>query len=197
MRRMTDFSTPRWKNRISALIAALAFTLTSLAPGAAYAGGMAVKNAELVASDDWYYLNADFDTSLNPALEDALSKGISLNFLVEFELTRHRWYWFDESVATVRQNLRISYHALTRQYHFSGDSGNKAFNTLTEAKEELNHIADWKVLARSQLKKGTTYNAAVRMKLDVKQLPKPLQIEALGSKDWDLASEWYRFTVTP
>jgi hypothetical protein len=35
------------------------------------------------------------------------------------------------------------------------------------------------------------------MKLDVKQLPKPLQVEALGSKDWDLAADWHRFTITP
>lgn len=195
---MTAFTTPCWKSWLSSLLTALALTAASLAPAAAArADGMVVKSAELVANDDWYYLRAEFDAGLNRALEDALSKGISLNFLVEFDLTRHRWYWFDESVATVRQNLRISYHALTQQYQFSSNSGNKAFNTLAEAKAELNHIADWKVLDRNQLKKGTSYNAAVRMKLDVKQLPKPLQVEALGSKDWDLASEWYRFTITP
>ena len=194
---MTAFTTPCWKNQLSALLTALAFTAASLAPAASHAEGMMVKNAELVVNDDWYYLHAEFDAGLSRALEEALSKGISLNFLVEFDLTRHRWYWFDESVATVRQNLRISYHALTQQYQFSSNSGNKAFNTLAEAKAELNHLADWKVLDRNQLKKGTSYNAAVRMKLDVKQLPKPLQVEALGSKEWDLASEWYRFTITP
>ena len=194
---MTAFTTPCWKNQLSALLTALAFTAASLAPAASHAEGMMVKSAELVVNDDWYYLHAEFDAGLSRALEEALSKGISLNFLVEFDLTRHRWYWFDESVATVRQNLRISYHALTQQYQFSSNSGNKAFNTLAEAKAELNHLADWKVLDRNQLKKGTSYNAAVRMKLDVKQLPKPLQVEALGSKEWDLASEWYRFTITP
>ena len=194
---MTAFTTPCWKSWLSSLLTALAFTAASLASVAAHAEGMMVKNAELVANDDWYYLHAEFDAGLNRALEDALSKGISLNFLLEFDLTRHRWYWFDESIATVRQNLRISYHALTQQYQFSSNSGNKSFNTLAEAKAELNHLADWKVLDRNQLKKGTSYNAAVRMKLDVKQLPKPLQVEALGSKDWDLASEWYRFTITP
>ena len=194
---MTAFTTPCWKSWLSSLLTALAFTAASLASVAAHAEGIVVKNAELIANDDWYYLHAEFDAGLSRALEDALSKGISLNFLVEFDLTRHRWYWFDESIATVRQNLRISYHALTQQYQFSSNSGNKSFNTLAEAKAELNHLADWKVLDRNQLKKGTSYNAAVRMKLDVKQLPKPLQVEALGSKDWDLASEWYRFTVTP
>lgn len=196
---MTGFSTPSWKNQLKLIGAGLllcvffSLTLTSTAR----ADGMAVRSAELVLSDDWYYLHAEFDASLNRALEEALNKGISLNFLVEFELTRHRWYWFDESIASVRQNLRISYHALTRQYQFSSNSGNKTFNTLAEAKDELNHIVDWKVLDRGQLKRGVNYNAAVRMKLDVKQLPKPLQVDVLGSKDWDIASDWYRFTFTP
>ena len=194
---MTVFSTPCLKNRFSALAAALALTLACVAPNATRAEGISVKNAELVASEEWYYLNADFSVGLTPALEEALNKGISLNFMLEFELTRARWYWLDESIASVRQNLRISYHALTRQYHFSGNSGNKAFNTLTEAKDELNRIVDWKVLDRNLLKKGTPYNAAVRMRLDVKQLPKPLQVDALGSKDWDLASDLHRFTITP
>ncbi len=196
---MMGFSTPSWKNQLKSFGAGLLLcVLFTLAWGsAARADGMAVKSAELVLIDDWYYLHAEFDASLNRALEEALSKGISLNFLVEFELTRHRWYWFDESIASVRQNLRISYHALTRQYQFSSNSGNKTFNTLAEAKDELNHVLDWKVLDRGQLRRGVNYNAAVRMKLDVKQLPKPLQVDVLGSKDWDIASDWYRFTFTP
>lgn len=194
---MTAFSTPYLKNQLSALLAALAFVFASIASTTTHAEGISVKSAELVASDEWYYLNADFSVGLTPALEEALNKGISLNFMLEFELTRSRWYWLDESIASVRQNLRISYHALTRQYHFSGNSGNKAFNTLAEAKDELTRVADWKVLDRNLLKKGVPYNAAVRMKLDVKQLPKPLQVEALGSKDWDLPADWHRFTITP
>ena len=166
-------------------------------PFGAQAEGIAIKKAELTPSEEWYYLNADVQVGLTPALEEALSKGISLNFTLEFELTRARWYWLDESIASVRQNLRISYHALTRQYHFSSNSGNKAFNTLTEAKDELSRVVDWKVLDRNVLKKDAPYHAAVRMRLDVKQLPKPLQVEALGSKDWDLASDWQRVNINP
>ncbi len=168
-----------------------------LAAAGAHAEGAHVKSAELLPADDWYYLYTDFDLNFPKAVEDALNKGISLNFMVEFELTRPRWYWMDETIATVRQNLRLSYHALTRQYHFSGNQGNRTFVSLNEAKEELRHIAEWKVVDRSLLKKGTTYQGAVRIRLDVNQLPKPLQVEALSSKDWSFNSDWYRFTVTP
>jgi hypothetical protein len=34
------------------------------------------------------------------------------------------------------------------------------------------------------------------MRLDVTQLPKPFQINALASRDWNLASEWFRWTLS-
>jgi len=205
---MTVFSTPcspsaradfAWPARLRRWLkqALCAGCILAALAASARAEGAHVKSAELLPADDWYYLYTDIDVSLPKALEDALNKGISLNFMVEFELTRPRWYWVDETIATVRQNLRLSYHALTRQYHFSGNQGNRTFVTLNEAKEELKHIAEWKVVDRSLLKKGTTYQAAVRIRLDVNQLPKPLQVEALSSKDWSFNSDWYRFSVTP
>ena len=47
------------------------------------------------------------------------------------------------------------------------------------------------------LVKGARYDAAVRLRLDVAQLPKPFQINALASRDWSLQSEWYRWSFTP
>ncbi len=192
---------PERGRRLRAVLLGAACLLAALmapAPLPAWAGeGATIKSAELIPGEEWYYLYADIDVTLPKALEDALNKGVSLNFMLEFELTRPRWYWLDETVATVRQNLRLSYHALTRQYHFSSNQGNRTYLTLAEAKEELKHIAEWKVLDRSQLKKGTVYQGALRLRLDVNQLPKPLQVEALGSKDWSFNSDWYRFPVTP
>ena len=193
---MTAFSMPCWK-KLRTLISTLSIALVSVMPLAVSAEGLSVKKAELVTHDDGYYLRADFDVDFNKSLEEALEKGISLNFLIDLEVTRPRWYWFDESIASVRQNVRISYHALTRQYHVSSNNNSLSFNTLTEAKDELKHIAEWRVFDRSLIKPGVSYRAALRMKLDIKQLPKPLQVEALGTKEWDLASEWFRFPLTP
>ena len=52
--------------------------------------------------------NADFDLAFNATLEEALQKGIPLYFVLEFELTRSRWYWLDEKVAqTVDHVARV------------------------------------------------------------------------------------------
>ena len=189
---------PCWK-KLRTLLSAFSVAVLVGAPLSVYAEGpgLQIKKAELIALEDSYALQADFDVDLNKALEEALDKGVGLNFLVDLEVTRPRWYWFDETIVSVRQHVRISYHALTRQYHFSSNNRNLSFNTLADAKDELKHIADWKVFERSVVKKGSAYHAALRMKLDIKQLPKPLQVEALGNKEWDLVSEWFRFTFTP
>jgi hypothetical protein len=47
------------------------------------------------------------------------------------------------------------------------------------------------------LKKDSTYTAAVRMRLDTSQLPRPFQLSAVGSRDWNIGSDWYRWTVAP
>lgn len=192
---MTVSFTPSWKSLASALTLAGCLFAGFVAP--AHADGAVVRSAELVANDDWYALHAEFDVTLTRALEEALSNGISLNFLVEFELTRPRWYWLDESIASVRQNVHIGYQPLTGQYQFASDGGNKSFTSLPQVKDELNRLSHWRVVDRALLKKGAAYQGAVRIKLDPKQLPRPLQVQALGSSDWAIASDWFRFNIAP
>ena len=45
------------------------------------------------------------------------------------------------------------------------------------------------------LKPGARYVASVRMHLDLSQLPKPLQINALVNTDWGLDSDWHQWTM--
>ncbi|MNI92816.1 hypothetical protein D3C73_1506640 [compost metagenome] len=54
----------------------------------------------------------------------------------------------------------------------------------------------WVIADRNTLKVGQTYEVAVRMQLDVAQLPKPFQVHAMNSSDWRLSSNWKRFTYT-
>jgi hypothetical protein len=175
----------------------LAFLLALLVAIPVRAEGLEIKSAELEPTEESYLLKADLDITLTPPVEDALNKGVPLNFVADFELKRPRWYWFDEVVASAQQTIRLSYHALTRQYELKVNSQHKTFSSFAEAKDELVRLRDWKVADRSLLKKRQTYVAALRMRLDTSQLPKPLQVNALASKDWTLDSDWHSWTVTP
>ena len=39
--------------------------------------------------------------------------------------------------------------------------------------------------------------AAVRMRLDTSQLPRPFQINALTNRDWTLSSDWFNLRLPP
>jgi hypothetical protein len=183
---------PCWRRLAFAVLFGLA-----LAPGSLLAEGIQIRSAGLDADADGYRLNADFDISLTHTLEDALNKGVALYFVTEFELARPRWYWFDQKVVELRQQFKLSYNALTRQYRLSVGTLYQNYVTLEEAVNVMSQLHNRLVADKDALKKNQKYSAALRMKLDLSQLPKPFQVNALASKDWTLSSDWHRWEVTP
>ncbi|MGP1676074.1 MAG: DUF4390 domain-containing protein [Burkholderiales bacterium] len=171
----------------------LALALCWSAP--ARAENIEISHISLEGNDEGYALDADFEIELSPRLEDAINNGVPMYFEVEFELTRKRWYWFDERPVSRQLMLRLSYHALTRQYRISRGALHQSFTSLPDALRVLSRVRSWQVLERAQMNAGTEYQAALRMRLDVNQLPKPFQVNALTSREWNLASEWRRWPL--
>ena len=173
----------------------LAFLLGAVAPPAA-ADGIEVKRAALVAAEDGYFLEAEFDITLTQILEDALNKGIPLYFSLEFALNRPRWYWFNEKIFETRQPYRVSYNALTQQFRVGVGTLYQNFASLPEAIAFLARVRLRDIAASGALAKGASYAAELRMRLDTSQLPRPFQVSAVGSREWNVSSDWYRWTVT-
>jgi len=184
-----------WKSRPSSRSLALA-ALLLFAPLAG-AAEIEVKSAEIVAGEEAYLLDAEFSVDLGSRLEEVVSRGVPLYFVAELELTRTRWYWVDEHVAGRRQTWRLSYHALTRQYRLSTGALHQNFDTLQEALGVLARLRNWPVAEKRKLNAGEPYNAALRLKLDLTRLPKPLQVGAIGNKDWNIPAEVKRWSYTP
>jgi Domain of unknown function (DUF4390) len=200
----TVFSTRCWKRqadgarRATVMRIALAATvawLSMLAMPSVWAEGAAIRNAKLEATEDGYQLNADIDVQLTPAMQEALRKGMPLYFAVDFELTKGRWYWFDQGIASASRDRRVVYAPLTDQYRVTVAGFSQNVSTIEEVQRILSRVRSWVVLDKGRLKLGERYEAAVRFRLDNAQLPKPFQLNVLASRDWSLSSEWYRWTV--
>lgn len=174
---------------ITGFILVLASALT------ARAEEIQVRSASLRPTEQGLVLDVDFAFELTPRLADVVANGVPLYFRVDFELTRPRWYWFDETTANERLQLRLSYHALSRQYRLSTGLLQQNFATLEEALNVLRRVRNWLVVDRSVALSGGDYEAAVRMRHDTSLLPKPFQLSALTSRDLQLDSPWYRFTA--
>ncbi len=180
------------------LLVGIMFGIAALTlPAFARADTIEVKSAELLSVEDRYVLNAQFDLALNPTLEEALQKGIPLYFVLEFELGRPRWYWLDQKVAQLSVPYRLTYNPLTSQYRISSGLLGQQLDSLEEVERLLSRVVSRPVVQKDALTPGVRYDAAVRLRLDIDQLPKPFQINALASRDWSLQSAWHRWSYTP
>ena len=99
----------------------------------ARADGIEVRDLALRPTEGGLALDVDFAVELSPRLVDMVTNGVPLHFTVEFELTRDRWYWFDEDTASRRLPVVLSYHVLTRQYRLATGTLQQSFATLEEA----------------------------------------------------------------
>ena len=163
----------------------------------AFAEGIGVRQASIDLAEDGWQLQGDFDIQFSPRLEEAVNRGVPLYFVVEFEISRPRWYWLDEKPVQLSQTYKVSYTPLLRQYRLSVGNLYQNFTRLDEVTRVLSRVRGWHVADRDVFKKDVPYQAALRMRLDTAQLPKPFQVNAIASRDWTLTSDWHRWTITP
>jgi hypothetical protein len=180
-----------------------------LCASAAVAEGIVISKAEARLTEEGYQLSVDFDIQLSPLVETALKHGVTLYFVSELTINRSRWYWLDTDVARDEQVAKLSFNALTQQYRITHGSLFQSFHDLKDALQILGHQTAPPVPVALLDKKGGGYfsrlmkkgsdccSAFVQMKLDVTQLPKPLQVNALTNEDWKLESEPYRWQIKP
>jgi hypothetical protein len=175
---------------------ALALFAVAMSPLVAHAEGATITDAKLEATEDGYQIEADLQLQLTATLQEAVRKGVPLYFVVEFELSRGRWYWFDQTVMSASRERRVSYAPLTDQYRISFSGISQNVTSFEEVRRALSRVRSWTVLEKGKLRAGEKYDAALRFRLDTSQLPKPFQLNAIASKEWSLASDWYRWVVT-
>ncbi|MDR2614672.1 MAG: DUF4390 domain-containing protein [Candidatus Accumulibacter sp.] len=161
-----------------------------LAVGATRAADFVAEGAQLVAEEGGYSLAADFQVNLNRRLKEAVNRGVVLYFTADFELTRSRWYWFDQTVVQRSRTFRLSYHALTRQYRLSSGALHQNFHSLEEALQVLSRLRHWRVVEKDEIDTDVDYVAGTRLRLDPSLMPKTFQVSALSNRDWSQSSDW-------
>lgn len=169
----------------------------SIFSASANAEGIKLKSADLERVDGDWLLNATFQIELTPGLEDAVQKGVVLYFQTEFDVTRSRWYWFDEKSALAQRLTRLSYQPMTQQYRIASEGFTFSAKTMFEALQAVGSIGGWRVIDGNQIDPSKSYAAALRMTLDLSKLPKPFQVNALNNRDWNVTSDWLRFPFLP
>ena len=190
--------TTRLLTKLSPLLALLCLLLAapwSLAEGISNTRAQAV-----VTGNGQLSISTSFNTELPDQLKQALLQGVPLNFDLSYQLTaptlaayRNR---FNSLMGGDNQiNYRLSYHPLTNRYRVSMGTFSTEYNNLDTALRAIGGAANWKVLASGTLGNSRDVRADVRLNLSISQLPKPFQINALTSKNWQLDSGWQPLTI--
>ena len=209
------------KKMLSALLRGV--LLAWLFAASAQADGIFVNKAEIRLGEEGYQLSASYDINPNFVVKQALSRGIPIYFVSEFSLTHSRWgwldsaqqalmrslprylvgesplkhwRWLDKEIFNGEQTVKLSYSVLTGRYRIARGALFQNFISLEDALNMLARQSSAAIPAEL-MKKDGNYMAAVRLRLDIAQLPKPLQVNALTDNDWTLDSDWYRWVISP
>jgi len=187
---------PAWlKNRLSlaalwllfALPAAADFKVTDVQPR--FDGGALL-------------LNGAIDLALTTKVEEALSKGIHLDVVIDVRLYRLRWFVWRQGVGSWTLRRRIGYHALSGQYLVSTmesgvDVNKESHSSMSEALKALGALSDLRLALPEGTVPDSEYSVEVRASLDIEALPSPLRPVAYTSLAWRLNSGWSTWKFAP
>ena len=182
--------------RLFTLLVALPILLC-LYSGIAAAALIEPTRAALIATDEGYALSANFTIDLGPRVEEAVTHGVPLYFNLELEVTRPRAYCQDEHVLSHTLTYRLSYNALTRQYRLATGSLHRSFDSVAHAVRAMGRISALPIADKSRFKAGYSYQAALRLGLDRGLLPKPFQLDAIISRDWQIEARVLQWLSKP
>ncbi|MGH8427191.1 MAG: DUF4390 domain-containing protein [Gammaproteobacteria bacterium] len=146
-----------------------------------------------------YYLDADLALNLNRQARDALANGVALTFLMQIHVIRTRVLLWNQDVAELTQRYRLSYLPLSNRYRVENlNSGAIAdYGSLAAALAPIEHIRDLPLIDADLLARGVRYLAALRVVLDTRDLPGPLQLMTMFVPGWRLESEWHQWVLVP
>ena len=186
-----------WVAVCFALFGGLFLALTPLTASAAEPT-VELQNLKVEQSEGAVYASLQWNFQLPAPLEDALYKGVALYFVAEVEVTRERWYFYDKKLLSAQRHMRLSYLPLTRRWRVNvasqpfssaglGMSLGQSYDNLEDALQSIRRIAQWNIGNTSDLESETKQNISISYKLDLTQLPRPMQIGAAGQSDWNIA----------
>lgn len=173
-----------------------------------WAEGIDINKVEARLTEEGYLLSADFNIRLPPSVEEALKRGITLYFVSELSVHRSRWYWIDSDIAKYEQTSKLTFNTLTQQFRISRGGLFQSFYELKDALRVLGRLTSPAIPASKldsvgsgyfsrMAKKGSHVDAYASMRLDLSQLPKPLQVNALTNDQWNFESKRYHWDISP
>lgn len=170
-----------------------------LVPGGSVRADFKVTEVRPRIVDQSLAVSGNLDLELTSKVQEALSKGVPIEVIIDIDLYRVRTVLWDARVADWVLHRRISYHALSRQYLVTGHRHDadaiESFTSLQAALANMGLLDDLKLPLKRNLQSASQFYVSVRVSLDIDSLPAPLRPVAYTSLAWRLSSGWTRWNV--
>lgn len=178
-------------------LACLLFMCLCLAPSVRADTNVQLSDWQLDRGEDGIYLSTNLEFELSDSLVDALDHGLPLTFVIQAEVLRERWYWYDKRLAMSERYIRLSYQPLSRRWRVqvstqaAGNGGlgvtlGGSYDSLTDAMFAVKKINRWKVAGLNVLDKDSKQRLHLRFRLDLSQLPQALQFGGQANSEWNI-----------
>ena len=157
------------------------------------------RNSRSNAGD--YYLEANFEVGLTHTLEDALNKGLPLHFVIEFELIRPRWYTLYLWNKSVRRTGAALPAVLQRADPPVPAVAGCPAPEFRHARRSAGIAGPRAPAFRRRMPICWTRTRSTKPRSacawTFRNCPSRSRSTRSASRDWNLSSDWYRWTVRP
>jgi hypothetical protein len=122
-----------------------------------------------------------------------------LRLTYEISVDRVRRYMPDAGVAALEQRYEVSYHALSQRYLVKNlNAGEQQdFGSLQAALDRVSELRGLPVLDTALITDGPDYEGRIRAVLKLNTAPDVLGWLLFWTDDWNVESEWKRWTLRP
>jgi len=156
-----------------------------------------IESADIYQSANNYYLNAAIDYDIHPEAHEILAKGLPIHIVFELELYKVRRYWLDKTLLEKEFSYILQHDPITNQYELTrvDTDFTLSYETVQAAIASLRYLTNLFVVETENIAEGDETFAQLRMSLDIRNFPEPMQYLSQYWGDWIIATEWYQWSM--
>jgi hypothetical protein len=158
---------------------------------------LVVEYASTKIVDRGIYVDAGINYQLDEEILLALEHGVEVDIQILVRVRRDREWLWDPLVAEQQVRYRLQHHPLSDDYVLTdlATGERQQFASRDGALRAAGRIKNVLLGDASLLEPGNTYRGYMKVKLQVENLPAPLEPITYVSEAWRMESSWYEWVV--
>ena len=157
--------------------------------------GITIDDISARVIDHVVTVDCDVTYEVDERIEEALSNGVEVAFILDIELVEENQYWMNQNVGSFSYMFFLKYHALSQQYILKDKNIERSFPDLYSAFYYQSRIKNIELINIDALDLEKKYFIRARARLASEMLPLPLRIKSYFASEWRPTSGWTKWPM--